>query len=163
MGLEKLMKRTARLFSIACFLFSLATVSGCGQTGPKLHPVKGIVEVDGKPAEKALVFMHRKDRNALTDSLPFGACKADGSFAIETPNVGVGAQDGEYTITVFWPDMSKPEDSNGQRPDALNGAYEKVDKSQIFATVKAGGNELPAIKVVPGPPKARPASDKNNK
>ena len=66
-------------------------------------------------------------------------------------SVGIGAEEGEYTITVFWPDMTKPEDSNGQRPDALNGAYDKVDKSQIFATVKAGVNELPTIKVVPGP------------
>jgi hypothetical protein len=59
--------------------------------------------------------------------------------------------------------MSKPEDGNGQRPDVLNGAYEMADKSKITATVKAGVNELPVMKLVPGPPKARPVSDKNNK
>lgn len=157
------MNQSARLFATVFFLFSLATVFGCGKSGPKLYPVKGIVTVVGKPADKALVFMHRKGRNALTDSLPFGTCKVDGAFAIETPSVGIGAEEGEYTITVFWPDMTKPEDRNGQRPDALNGAYDKVDKSQIFATVKAGVNELPAFIVVPGPAKARPESDKNNK
>ena len=91
------MNQTARLFATAFFLFSLATVIGCFQSGPKLHPVKGIVMVGGKPADNALVFMHRKDRNALTDSLPFGTCKVDGAFAIETPNVGIGAEEGEYT------------------------------------------------------------------
>ena len=157
------MKRNLRLFAFGVFLFSSATVMGCGRSGPNLHAVKGKVEVDGKPAEQALVFMHRKERNSLTDPVPYGTCMADGSFAIETPNVGKGAEEGEYTITVYWPDMSKPENGSGERPDALNGAYEMVDKSKIFATVKAGANELPVMKLVPGPPKARAASDKNNK
>jgi hypothetical protein len=38
-----------------------------------------------------------------------------------------------------------------------------ADKSKITATVKAGVNELPVMKLVPGPPKARAVSDKNNK
>lgn len=157
------MKRNQRLFAFALALFSSATVMGCGRSGPSLHAVKGKVEVDGKPAEQALIFMHRKERNSLTDPVPFGTCMADGSFAIETPNVGKGAEEGEYTITVYWPDMSKPENGSGERPDALNGAYEMVDKSKIFATVKAGVNELPVMKLVPGPPKARAASDSYNK
>lgn len=157
------MKRTVSLFTFALYLISLATVMGCGQSGSRLHPVKGKVEVDGKPADQALVFMHLKERNSLTDPVPYATCKADGSFAIETPNVGKGAEEGEYTITVYWPDMSKPEDGSGQRPDVLNGAYEMVDKSKIFATVKAGMNELPVLKLVPGLPKARAASEKNNK
>lgn len=162
-GLEESMRRYVRLLALALFSFSLSAVIGCGRSGTNLHEVKGKVEVDGKPAGQALVFMHRKERNALTDPLPYGTCEADGSFAIETPNVGKGVQEGEYTITVYWPDMSKPEDGNGQRPDVLNGAYEMADKSKITATVKAGVNELPVMKLVPGPPKARPASDKNNK
>lgn len=157
------MRRYVRLFALALFSFSLSAVIGCGRSGTNLNEVKGKVEVEGKPADQALVFMHRKERNSLTDPVPYATCKADGSFVIETPNVGKGAQEGEYTITVYWPDMSMPEDGNGQRPDVLNGAYEMVDKSKIFATVKAGVNELPLIKLVPGPPKARAASDKNNK
>lgn len=141
----------------------LLFVVGCGPSGPKLHPVVGQVKVEGKPAEYALVFMHRKERDPMLDPLPFGKCKADGSFEIDTPNVGKGAQEGEYTITVYWPDMTKPEDGNGQRPDALNGAYEMVAQSKIFTTVKAGKNEIPPMELKPGPPKPKPASDKNIK
>ena len=161
-GTQKLMKPTAWLFVITSIEILLATFTGCGQSGPKLHPVKGTVMVEGKPADKALVFMHRKNRNALTDSLPFGTCNSDGVFSIETPSSGTGAEEGEYTITVFWPDMTKPEDRNGQQPDALNGAYDKVERSQIFSTVKAGVNELPAIKLSLGP-KPRAETDKNIK
>ncbi len=141
----------------------LLFVVGCGPSGPKLHPVVGTVKVEGKPAEHALVFMHRKERDAMLDPLPYGTCAADGTFEIETPNVGKGAQEGEYTITVYWPDMTKPEDGNGQRPDALNGAYEQLAQSKIFASVKSGKNELPPMELKPGPPKAKAPSDKNIK
>lgn len=157
------MKRTDRFSALSILLFTVATVIGCGQTGPSLYAVKGQVEVEGKPADQALVFMHKKGRNALTDPIPYATCKADGTFTIETPGVGTGAEVGEYTITVYWPDMSKPEDGNGQRPDVLNGAYEMVDRSKIFATVEAGENELPVIKLTPGPRKARAPADENIK
>lgn len=157
------MKRTESSFLRTVLLLMLATAIGCSRSGPNLHAVKGMIEVNGKPADQALVFMHKKERNALTDPVPYGTCKADGSFEIETPGVGLGAEAGEYTITVYWPDMSKPEDGNGQRPDALNGAYEMVDSSKIFASVKAGINEIPTMKLVPGPRKARATSDVNNK
>ena len=157
------MKRTEGFFVFTILLFSLATVIGCGQSGSNLHAVKGKVEVDGKPADQAIVFMHKKERNSLTDPVPYATCKADGTFDIETPNVGQGAEQGDYTITVVWPDMSKPEDGSGQRPDVLNGAYEMVDKSKLFASVKAGVNELPVMNLIPGPPKARAAADKSSK
>lgn len=82
--------RGRRLLFWLCFGF----VCGCGPTGPKLHPVTGMVKVSGRPAAAALVFMHEKGRNALTDPLPFGTCKEDGTFEIETPNIGKGAQEG---------------------------------------------------------------------
>ncbi|MEQ1829516.1 MAG: hypothetical protein ABL921_26365 [Pirellula sp.] len=157
------MDRIRLHFLVALCLVSLAAFVGCGPKGPKLHPVTGMVEVNGKPTEHALVFMHRKERNPLLDPLPYGTSAGDGRFEIETPDLGKGAQEGSYTLTVYLPDMTKPEDSNGQRPDALNGAYEKVAESSLVVTVSAGKNELPSLKLVPGPPRARQASDKNNK
>ncbi len=149
--------------SLSFCLCLLTLVLGCGPSGPKLYPVQGVVKVNGKPASAALVFMHEKARDAMRDPLPYGTCKEDGTFEIETPNVGKGAQVGNYTITVYFPDMSKPEDGNGQRPDALNGAYDRVDQSKITFEVKAGKNELPPLDLKPGPPRARPASDQNIK
>ena len=150
--------------NVVCSVLLLVSMFiGCEPSGPKLHPVKGVVHVAGKPAEHAIVFMHRKDRNALTDQIPYGTCVANGSFEIETPSVGKGAQEGEYLITVFWPDMSKPASGTGERPDSLNGAYEKVEKSTITATVKTGKNELPPLDLVPGPARARSIADPNSK
>lgn len=148
--------------SVLCFLIAV-TIIGCGPSGPKIYPVKGSVKVAGKPANAALVFMHREGRNALTDPVPYGTCSEEGVFEIETPNVGKGASEGNYKLTVYWPDMSKPEDGNGQRPDALNGAYERVEQSKITFQVKAGPNEVPALELTPGPPKAKTQPDPNLK
>jgi hypothetical protein len=156
------MMRFVRCFAGAMCLVSFVFLSGCGPAGPSLHPVKGVIQVSGKPGEHAIVFMHRKGRDSLIDPLPYGTCVADGSFEIETPNVGKGALEGDYSITVYLPDMTKPEDGNGQRPDALHGAYEKLSESKLLATVKAGVNDLPLIKLVPGPPRANNV-DKNLK
>ncbi len=67
---------------VCCLALCLA---GCGPSGPKLYPVVGQVKVDGKPAEHALVFMHRKERNAMIDPLPYGTCTADGSLRSKHP------------------------------------------------------------------------------
>ena len=76
-----------------CLAFFMMT--GCGQSGPKLHPVRGTVLVNKKPAAEALVFMHRKGRNSLEEQVPFGKADKDGSFKIMNGNSGEGAPEGE--------------------------------------------------------------------
>lgn len=106
-----------------------------------------------------MVFLHRAGRDALTEQTPYGTCDAKGAFEIETPGRGKGAIEGEYVITVFWPDMSKPARGDGERPDALNGAYERAENSTIKTTVKAGKNEIPPMDLKPGLPKKGPLDD----
>jgi len=142
---------------------SIGLLGGCGPSGPKLYPVKGKVEIDGSPAANAIVFMHRQGRDSMLEPLPYGTADSAGNYEVETPNFGKGAQEGEYTLTVFAPDMSKPEDSTGQRPDLLNGAYEKLTESTLRATVSTGQNTLPVLKLTPGKPKPRAPEDKNLK
>lgn len=134
-------------------------VSGCGQTGPRLNPVKGTILVNKKPAPEALVFMHRTGRTSPEEQVPFGRAGQDGTFRIMNGTSGEGAPEGEYRITVYWPDMSKPEDRTGGRPDALNGAYENPANSTISFVVKPGQNTLPTLDLTPGP--ARPNSGPN--
>lgn len=135
---------------------------GCGPSGPKLYPVRGKVSVKGKPAAHALVFLHRKGRSDPTEPVPYGKVAEDGQFSIINGMEGNGAPEGEYLITVYWPDMSKPEDGNGQRPDALNGAYDKVAKAKISTVVKPGSNEIPPLDLVPGVP-VKQVKDPNEK
>jgi len=144
-----------------CLAFFMVT--GCGQSGPKLHPVRGTVLVNKKPAAEALVFMHRKGRNSLEEQVPFGKADKDGSFKVMNGNSGEGAPEGEYTLTVYWPDMSKPEDGNGGRPDALNGAYDKVAQSKLTFTVKSGQNTIPTLELVPGAAKGKSVANPNDK
>ena len=115
------------------FIVALALVvaSGCGSRGPALQPVRGTVKVNGKPAEQAIVFLHRKDRSSPLEPVPYGTAAADGSFVISTPPNAKGAQTGDYVITVYVPDLSKPEDRNGQHPDLLNRAYQDPAASQL--------------------------------
>ena len=131
------------------------SMAGCGESGPTLYPVRGTVKVGGKPAAEAIVFLHRVGRSAPDEPVPYGRAGADGAFVVTSRKPGDGAQAGEYVLTVVWPDMSKPEDSNGMRPDALRGTYDKPAQSKFKVTVEARDNELAALDLVlPPPPRA---------
>lgn len=139
------------------------TCVGCGPSGPKLHPVRGTVTVQGKPAHHAIVFLHRTGRKDMTEPVPFGKVDEKGEYVISSSAGTEGAQEGEYVVTIYWPDMSKPEDGNGQRPDALNGAYDKPAQSKFTASVKPGPNVLPKMDLTPAAPKRAPAPNPNDK
>lgn len=139
--------------------------SGCGDSGPKLYSVKGSVKVDGKPAANATVFLHRKGRTDLAEPTPYGRCGADGTFAVTTTKDGDGAQVGDYSVTVVWPDMSKEPNGSGERPDLLRGTYAGVGNSAIKATVEAKDNTLPdiALTAPKGPAPKEPIGVKSDK
>lgn len=146
---------------LACGLAAVLP-SGCEPAGPKLYPVRGTVTVKGKPAAHAVVFLHRKGRTDMAEPVPYGKAGDDGKFVVTTNKDGDGAQTGEYVLTVFYPDMTKQPDGNGQRPDLLNGAYEKPGQTKLAATVKPEENTIPPIDLTPGPPR-KVVSDPNNK
>lgn len=150
------------LASVVCGVGCVLAV-GCGTSGPKLYPVRGTVTVKGKPAHHAIVFLHRKGRTDMAEHVPYGKVAADGTFVITSTKEGDGAQVGEYAITIYWPDMSKPEDGNGQRPDALNGAYDKVAQSKLSAVMKAEENVISPLDLTPGAPQRKAAADPNDK
>lgn len=149
---------------VACAAISCIVI-GCGPSGPALYTVKGKVTVNGKPAAKAVVFFHRKGKTDVNEHTPFGKANDDGSFSISTTPDQEGAQAGEYVVTVIWPDMTKPEDSNGGRPDALHGLYDKVASSKLTATVKPEPNTLAPFELtITAAQAAKPEpKDPNNK
>lgn len=134
-----------------------ALATGCGNSGPKLYKVRGTVLVDGKPAGEALVFLHRAGRNNPNEPVPYGRANADGVFVVTTTETGDGAQEGEYVLTVVWPDMSKAPDGNGERPDLLGSTYAMAAKSTLKAKVEPKDNELPEIKLTAPPRGSAPA------
>ena len=75
------------------------TCVGCGPSGPKLHPVRGTVTVQGKPAHHAIVFLHRTGRKDMTEPVPFGKVDEKGEYVISSSAGTEGAQEGEYVVT----------------------------------------------------------------
>ena len=137
-------------FRITAVASLLATFAGCG-TGPRLHPVTGLVQVDNLPANGALVVLSpenvQPDDPQWKDGYPRGFAGPDGRFTLMTLAPNDGAPAGKYIILVTW--TGKPGDSEQEDtevlPDVLGGQYASADKSTLRAEVKPGSNERPPL------------------
>lgn len=120
---------------------------GCGSSstpsGQKpVHPVRGQVLVDGKPAVGAFVlFIPAQEPVGTPDPRPRATVNEDGSFTLSTYGTDDGAPAGEYLVTVTW----SPEGRDDE--DKLQGRYQNPARSGLKATVKDGPNEIPAFKL----------------
>jgi hypothetical protein len=70
---------------------------------------------------------------------------ADGTYRLTTYDVGDGAAEAEYAVTVVWPDDSLPRDECAEPTahDRLGCRYADPAKSKLRATVVPGRNEVP--------------------
>jgi hypothetical protein len=124
---------------------SLAVLaSSCGG-GPVLHPVRGTVLYEDKPAEGATVVFHPVGGQPDAPK-PSGIVGKDGSFALRTHPHGAGAPEGEYVVLVTWyepPAAAKKEGRDPPEPKSkLSELYADAAKSGLKATVKPGENAL---------------------
>lgn len=115
----------------------LATTS-CGSSGPKLHPVRGSVKLDGAPPVGASVVLDPVGGGA---NKPAGVVTADGSFTLSTHPHGDGAPVGEYKVLVTWyPENARELDNPKNK---LPARYADAAKTPLpTVTVKDGSNEL---------------------
>jgi hypothetical protein len=71
-------------------------LAGCGDSGPEMAPVSGIVTVDGQPvANAAVMFVPEAGGRPAT-----GLTDAEGKFSLETLKPGDGALVGKHKVTV---------------------------------------------------------------
>ena len=84
-----------RNLTLVALAVTAAIAAGCGNSGPKLHKVRGTVRVDGKPAGDALVFLHRQGRDNPNEPVPYGRANSDGSFVVTSVEPGDGAREGD--------------------------------------------------------------------
>jgi hypothetical protein len=112
--------------------------TSCGASGPKLHPVRGKVTVDGTPAAGATVVF---DPVGGGSAKPSGLVAADGSFTLSTHPHGTGAPAGEYAVLVTWyPENARELDNPKNK---LPARYAEAAKTPLpKVTVKDGANEL---------------------
>jgi hypothetical protein len=123
---------------VAVALACLAAMS-CGGGGPKLHPVKGSVLFQEKPAVGATVVF--QPVNSTADSLmSSGVVGQDGTFTLSTPPHGPGAPTGDYVVlvTLFPPNAREMRDP----PSLLPPRYGSPTESPLRATVSPGTNQL---------------------
>jgi hypothetical protein len=116
--------------------------AGCGPgESLKVFPVQGKVTVVGTPIGNASVFFYPCDpaqpRVATATTAP------DGTFRLTTLAAGDGAPEGDYDVTVVWPDLSMAGDQCGEPlHDRLKLRYADRNKTELHATVRPGKNEV---------------------
>jgi hypothetical protein len=99
---------------IAAAVLAALGAGGCGQNGPKTHPVRGKVTLAGGDA--AQLAGHHVE--AMLEGDPAvrasGVIAADGSFALETLHAGEvlkGAREGKYLVRI----VPAEEDESGKK------------------------------------------------
>src|SRR5437870_6502525 len=94
-------------------------MAGCSQpAGPKLHPVRGQVLVNGRPAVNAFVVLHPLGSSDPQAARPHGRVDANGSFVIGTRAADDGALPGDYVVTIQWFDNSRAKEGDARGPNA---------------------------------------------
>jgi len=119
----------------------LGLLAGCGKppadvpTVP-IHPVSGIVTLDGKAIEGALLTLISLQGQQPGDITPNGISDAEGKFQISTYSVGDGAPDGAYAITVSWPEIRNAGSSEPEYgKERLPKKYQQSEQSGFVVTV----------------------------
>ena len=138
-------KRSRRLGQAAAIASLALLASSCGGGGPTLHPVKGTVFYEDKPAEGATVVFHPVG-GAADAPKPSGVVGKDGTFTLSTHPHGPGAPEGEYVVLVTWFEAAAPAKVEGRDPpepkSKLSEQYADAAKSGLKAAVKPGENKL---------------------
>ena len=130
-----------RVVCSAALLWCLLA-SSCGPGGPQLHPVRGQVLFQDKPADGALVVFHPvgADADAVRPSAKVGP---DGSFTLSTRKPEDGAPVGDYVVAVVWTDKDAVIDAkNAELKNRLPAQYGDAKSSPLRAQVKEGPNQL---------------------
>jgi hypothetical protein len=133
-------------FRITAVLAAIA-FAGCGEP-PKdapqvaLHPLTGIVNVNGKPAKGAIVSLHASGKPELGTVTPHGIADENGKFSLTTYEPEDGAPEGKYQVTVSWADRIAGSSSDPEYgPEKLPPRYQNPAMSGLELEVKPGLSE----------------------
>jgi hypothetical protein len=109
---------------------------GCGRSRSEplpVYPVKGEVFVGGKPAEGAVIAFYPTKRTEWSSTTSRGVVDQRGGFSLTTYEANDGAPEGEYVVTVYWPE--RPLDPSGEGndlpADQLGGRFAKLAHSNL--------------------------------
>ena len=108
-------------FCLTLFSTLALFATGCGQSGPAVEYVKGVVTLNGTPLEGATVFFSPKGSGGIGAA---GMTQPDGSFTLNAKGAkpGAGTAAGDYSVTVTKVEM--PEFPNITEDDPRYGTPE---------------------------------------
>lgn len=130
--------RPAAVLLAACVLSA-----GCGG-GPNLATVRGVVLLDDKPLSTGTVNFIPADGGPAAS----GEISADGSFELQTKDVGRGALVGKHRVAVVafksatWPPNYDQTDGQQDSGALVPAHYGIADSSGISFEVEPGQNEF---------------------
>jgi hypothetical protein len=151
------MRSNLRMALLACAL--AGPCGGCGESNG-LYPVYGQVNFNGEPASGATVYFHRTGPGS--GEVARGEVQSDGSFRLQTGDLGNGALPGQYAVLIEWrqgplrthrtdteKSLGKDRAREGKplliADDRLQGRYFDVTHPRITAEVKPEKNTIPPI------------------
>lgn len=121
---------------VACAVM-FAGCSGSIERTVAVYPVDGQLVVGGQAPSGAVVTFHPAVPGESSASL-IAVVRADGHFVAKQPDGAVGLPEGNYKLTVTWPEQDK---------DRFNGKYADPATPIAEITVKPSINLLPPIKL----------------
>lgn len=122
-------------------VLATAALSGCPRAGHRpllVYPVNGELFVDGKPAENAVIAFHPVNRTEWASATSRAVVDREGRFSLTTYAANDGAPEGEYVVTVYWPE--RPLDPAGEGDslptDKLGRKFASVSQSPLRALLR---------------------------
>jgi hypothetical protein len=110
-----------------------------------VYPTSGKVTVKTVPAVGAYVTFHPEGDVGMTKgNKPFARADKDGAFQVTTYETHDGAPQGDYRVTVYWPENP---DARGPSPDRLKGKYANPATTPLKATIDPKKVDLPAFEL----------------
>jgi hypothetical protein len=134
-----------RFFHTLTVLVLAVLCPACSSGRKTVHPVRGQVFVDGRPAAQAQVLFHPAEKGP-EQLQPSGQTDDQGYFNLTTYVNSDGAPEGDYTVTVTWFRVFRTGDE-AVRHNVLPRRYAAPESSQLKVTVNKGKNELSALQL----------------
>lgn len=140
---------------IVLFFLASGVLQGCTHHKPgkdwlPTYHTEGYVTVKGEPAVGAIVrlFPLVPQADTKTPVIPTGVVNEEGLFELTSYSTGDGAPEGEYAITIEWPDptMSATQSATPEDPpDRLLHRFSDPKRSKLKASISAEDNLLDEI------------------
>jgi hypothetical protein len=134
------------IYARICLVCVLALGCGSENSQIKVYPVHGKVLVKGQPAVGARVVFYPAMAEVEGKKLPTpaGETNETGEYQLGSYRADDGAPQGDYKVTIAWPEPPPPNPSGVfSQKDRLGGRYANPDNSKLAAHVDKGGGEVP--------------------